>query len=193
MLNLTTFSRAVLLLMLGGTVSLGAQAQRPAVSNSASASAADSSYPEKAYLSPERYTNEYFDFTFELPPDAHLRPQALPASRNGNIQVLELDGPPPADAEISITAIPTASGNKQDAKAYLREELDQELYRGVEELRGLTKANFANHQFYLFETRRGIDQHVLLATTIGDYILQVVVGSHDEKTVKRLETSVEHL
>ena len=72
-------------------------------------------------------------------------------------------------------------------------ELDQELYRGVEELRGLTKANFANHQFYLFETRRGIDQHVLLATTIGDYILQVMVGSHDEKTVKRLETSVEHL
>ena len=118
---------------------------------------------------------------------------ALPASRNGNIQILELAGPPPADAEIVITAIPTASGNKQDAKTYLRESLDQELYRGVEELRGLSKANFAQHQFYLFETRRGIEQHVILATTIGDYILEVMVAAHDEKTVKRLETAVEHL
>jgi hypothetical protein len=193
MWNPTTFCRAVFLLLLGGAVSLAAQAQHPAVSNSASAQAADSSYPEKAYLSPERYTNEYFDFTFELPPDAHLRPQALPASRNGNIQVLELAGPPPADAEVSIMAIPTATGNKQDAKTYLRESLDQELYRGVEELRGLSKANIAQHQFYLFETRRGIEQHMIMATTIGDYILQVMVGAHDEKMVKRLETSVQHL
>jgi hypothetical protein len=188
MLNPTTFCRAVFLFMLGGAVCLAAQAQRPA-----SPQAADSSYPEKAYLSPERYSNDYFDFTFEIPPDAHLRPQSLPASRNGNIQVLELAGPPPADAEISITAIPTATGNKQDAKTYLRESLDQELYRGVEELRGLSKANFAQHQFFLFETRRGIEQHMIMATTIGDYILQVMVAAHDEKVVKRLETSVEHL
>lgn len=193
MWNPTTFCRAVFLLILGGAVCLAAQAQRPAVSNSPPAQADDSSYPEKAYLSPERYTNQYFDFTFELPPDAHLRPQALPASRNGNIQVLELAGPPPADAEISITAIPTATGNKQDAKAYLRESLDQELYRGVEELRGLSKANVAQHQFFLYETRRGIEQHMIMATTVGDYILQVMVAAHEEKTVKRLETSVEHL
>ena len=188
MLNPTRLFRAVFLLMLGGAVCLAAQSKP-----TAPAKADDSSYPEKAYLSPERYTNEYFDFSFELPPDAHLRPQALPASRNGNIQVLELGGPPPADAEISITAVPTASGNKQDAKAYLRESLDQELYRGVEELRGLSKANIAQHQFFLFETRRGIEQHLIMATTIGDYILQVMVAAHDDKMVKRLETSVEHL
>lgn len=193
MLKPTTFCRTVFLLMLGAAVCLAAQAQQAAVGNSTSPQAADSSYPEKAYLSPERYTNDYFDFSFELPPDAHLRPQALPASRNGNIQVLELAGPPPADAEISITAIPTATGNKQDAKAYLRESLDQELYRGVEELRGLSKSNVAQHQFYLFETRRGIEQHMVMATTIGDYILEVMVAAHDEKMVKRLETSVEHL
>lgn len=193
MLNPTTFCKAVFLFMLGGAVSLVAQSQRPAVNNSSSPQATDSSYPEKAYLSPERYTNEYFDLTFELPPDAHLRPQALPASRNGNIQVLELAGPPPADAEISITAIPSATGNKQDAKTYLRQSLDQELYRGVEELRGLSKANVAQHQFYLFETRRGIEQHMVMATTIGDYILLVMVAGHDEKVVKRLETSVQRL
>ncbi len=72
-------------------------------------------------------------------------------------------------------------------KTYLRESLDQELYRGVEELRGLSKANFAQHQFFLFETRRGIEQHLIMATTIGDYILEVMVAGHDEKTVKRLE------
>ncbi len=193
MFNLSRIGRATAALVLSAAASLAGQSQTAVQPATSPAPAIDSSYPEQSFLSPSRYTNQYFGFTFEIPDDAHLRPVPVPASRNGNILVLELDGPPPADAEISITAIPTASGNKQDAKAYLREELDQELYRGVEELRGLTKANFANHQFYLFETRRGIDQHVLLATTIGDYILQVMVGSHDEKTVKRLETSVEHL
>ncbi len=183
--------KAALFLVLCGAVSVAAQSSTPA--SAASSQADDSIYPEKAYLSPDRYTNEYFHITFELPPDGHLLPQSLPTSRNGNIQVLELSGPPPADAEISITAIPTASGSKQDAKTYLRAELDQELYRGVEELRGLSKANIAQHQFFLYETRRGIDQHMVLATTIGDYILEVIVSSHDEKTVKRLETAVQHL
>ena len=91
---------------------------------------------------------------------------AEPAARDGSIPLLELGGPPPADAEISISAIPTAgNSNKQDAKAFLRYALDQELYRGVEELRGLSKASIAGHQFFLFETRRGIEQHVVLATT----------------------------
>lgn len=191
MWNSTTFYRAVILLMLGGALSLAAQSSAPALQPVAPTP--DSTYPEKAHLSPDRYTNEYFDFSFQIPADARLRPISLPASRNGNIQILELGGPPPADAEISIAAIPMASGNKQSAKTYLRESLDQELYRGVEELRGLSKANFAQHQFFLFETRRGIEQHVILATTIGDYILEIVVSAHDEKMVKRLETAVEHM
>jgi hypothetical protein len=192
MFNLTRIFGVLIALLLGGAAPLVGQTQSAAPTTLPAAST-DSSYPEQGYLSPSRYTNQYFGFTFELPVETHLRPTSLPASRNGNIQLLELDGPPPADAEVFISAIPTASGNKLDAKAYLRQTLDQELYRGVEELRGLTKASFANHQFYLFETRMGIEQHVLLATTIGDYILQVVVAAHDEKTVKRLEASIEHL
>jgi hypothetical protein len=192
MFNLTRIFGALIALLLGGAAPLVGQTQSAAPAAPLPAST-DSSYPEQGYLSPSRYTNQYFGFTFELPVDTHLRPTPLPASRNGSIQILELDGPPPADAEVFISAIPTASGNKLDAKTYLRQTLDQELYRGVEELRGLTKASFASHQFYLFETRMGIEQHVLLATTIGDYILQVVVAGHDEKTVKRLETSFEHL
>jgi hypothetical protein len=192
MFNLTRIFGVLIALLLGGAAPLVGQTQSTAPAAKSPAST-DSSYPEQGYWSPSRYTNQYFGFTFELPVETHLRPTPLPASRNGSIQILELDGPPPADAEVFISAIPTASGNKLDAKTYLRQTLDQELYRGVEELRGLTKASFANHQFYLFETRMGIEQHVLLATTIGDYILQVVVAAHDEKTVKRLETSVEHL
>jgi hypothetical protein len=193
MVNPIRICWAIVALVLGGAAFLAGQTQNAAPAAKSAVPAADSSYPEQGYLSPSRYTNQYFNFTFEIPSDVHLRPTLLPASRNGNIQILELAGPPPADGEIFITAIPTASGNKLDAKAYLREALNQELYRGVEELRGLTKASFANHQFYLFETRMGIEQHVLLATTIGDYILQVTVAAHDEKTVKRLETSFEHL
>ena len=101
MLNPTTFCRAVFLFMLGGAVSLAAQAQRLLPSTKLSASCRFQLSRESVPFA-QRYTNEYFDFAFELPPDAHLRPQALPASRNGNIQVLELAGPPPADAEISI-------------------------------------------------------------------------------------------
>ena len=117
-----------------------------------------------------------------------------PGARDGSIQLLELGGPPPIDAEISISAIPTAgNSNKQDAKAFLRYALDQELYRGVEELRGLSKASIAGHQFFLFETRRGIEQHVVLATTLGDYILRVALAAHDEKMVHRLEASFDRV
>ncbi len=34
---------------------------------------------------------------------------------------------------------------------------------------------------------------MLLATTSGEYVLRFFVAAHDEKTIKRLETSVEHL
>ncbi len=161
----------------------------PAVPKSAVSNA---SYPEQGYLSASRYVNQYFGFSFDLPPDA-LRPVAEPVAHDGSYQLLKLVGPPPADAVISIAAIPTSSGKNQDAKTYLRGALDEELYRGVEELRGLSKANLAGHQFYLFETRRGIDQHVLLATTSGDYIVRVLLAAHDDKTVKRLESCFEHL
>jgi hypothetical protein len=74
----------------------------------------------------------------------------------------------------------------------LRQLLDQELYRGVEELHGLSKARFGGREFFYFETRRGIEQHMLLALTTGDYVLRIVVAAHDEKTVKQLETAVQH-
>ena len=75
----------------------------------------------------------------------------------------------------------------------MRYALDQELYRGVEELRGLSKASIAGHQFFLFETRRGIEQHVVLATLLGDYILRVVLAAHDEKMVHKLEASFDRV
>jgi len=168
--------------------SLAAQSVPPA-----SARAATEGYPEQAYLSESRYANAYFGFSFELPPDAHLHAQAVPAARDGSVPLLELMGPAPADAEVAIAAIPTAGGKADDAKLLLRQALDQELYRGVEELRGLSKASFSGHQFYLFETRRGVEQHMLLATTMGEYIVRVVLAAHDEKVVKRLETSFEHV
>lgn len=155
--------------------------------------AGDSGYPEQAYLSSSRYVNQYFGFSFDFPADARLAPQPEPASRDGSIPLLDLAGPPPADAEIAIAAIPTGGVKGNDAKLFLREALDQELYRGVEELHGLSRASLSGHQFYYFETRRGIEQHMLLATTSGEYVLRIVVAAHDENTVKKLETSVEHV
>lgn len=163
-------------------------------SSSAAVSATpQSSYPEQAYLSASRYVSQYFDFSLNLPRELRLQPIPQAAARDGSIQLLELGGPPPLDAEISISAIPTASGKNQDAKTLLRYALDQELYRGVEELRGLSKTSFAGHEFYVFETRRGIEQHFLLATTSGDYILRILLAAHDDKTLKQLESSFEHV
>ncbi len=181
---------ALFCFVFSGVISLTAQTSSsaaPAVATS------QSSYPEQAYLSASRYVSQYFDFSFSLPRDLRLQPIPQAAARDGSIQLLELGGPPPLDAEISICAIPTAGGKNQDAKALLRYALDQELYRGVEELRGLSKTSIAGHEFYLFETRRGIEQHYLLATTSGDYILRIFLAAHDDKTVRQLESSFEHV
>jgi hypothetical protein len=171
-------------------ISLAAQTSSSAVP---AAATSQSSYPEQAYLSASRYVSQYFDFSLNLPRELRLQPIPQAAARDGSIQLLELGGPPPLDAEISICAIPTAGGKNQDAKTLLRYALDQELYRGVEELRGLSKASFAGHEVYLFETRRGIEQHFLLATMSGDYILRIFLAAHDDKTVKQLESSFEHM
>jgi hypothetical protein len=150
-------------------------------------------FPEQAYVSPTRYVNAYFGFSFELPPEARLSPVSQQASRDGNIPLLNLQGPPPADAVVLITAVPIATGKGDDAKVLLRQDLDQELYRGVEEIHGLSKTSLSGHQFYFFETRRGIEQHMLLAFTMGDYIVRVVLAAHDEKLLKRMEDAFRHI
>lgn len=184
---------ALLASVLSGSLWLWAQTSASPSAKPPSAEATDA-YPEQGYLSASHYLNQYFDFAFDLPPEAHLQPIPQAASRDGSLQVLELGGPPPADAEIAITAVPLASeGRNQDAKSFLRFALDQELFTGVEELRGLSKAELSGHQFYLFETRRGVEQHMLLATTLDGYIVRVVLASHDERMLKQLESSFQHI
>ncbi len=122
-----------------------------------------------------------------------MRPIPQSASRDGSLQLLELAGRPPADTEIAIAAIPVGTGNNQDAKAFLRYALDQELLRGVEELRPLSKIELSGHQFYFFETRHGVEQHMLLATTLDGYIVRIVLAAHDEKILKQMESSFQHV
>lgn len=156
-------------------------------------SSAEPRYPEQAYLSPTRYTNEFFGFSFDLPADAHLAPIPEPVAAEGRIQLLQLGGPAPGDATISIAAFPPAGKNAPDAKATLRKALDQELFRGVEELRGLSKTALAGHQFYFYETRRGIDQHMLAAADLAGYLVLVQLGAHNESMVKELESSFQRI
>jgi hypothetical protein len=179
--------------VLAGSLCVSAQAPSSTPSVSASAEFQGSSYPEQGYLSASQYLNQYFDFAFDLPPGAHLQPIPQSASRDGSLQLLELGGPPPVDAEISIVAVPITAGNNQDAKAFLRYALDQELLRGVEEPRPLSKIELSGHLFYFFETRRGVEQHMLLATTVDGYILRVVLAAHDDKMLKQLESSFQHV
>ncbi len=157
------------------------------------AASAEQHYPEEAFLSPTRYTNGFFGFSFELPADAHLEPIPEPVAPDGRIQLLKLGGPSPADAVVSIVAFRPQSQPAQEAKALLRRALDQELFRGVEELRALSRTILAGHQFYFYETRRGIDQHMLAAANLNGYVVLVELGAHNEKMVKELESCFQHV
>jgi hypothetical protein len=150
-------------------------------------------YPDQGYLSATRYTNRYFGFAFDLPADVRLEPVPQPVARDGRIQMLQLAGPPPAYAVVSIVALPLRAKTAPDAKAILRKALEQELFYGVEELHALSKTTLAGHLFYFYETRRGADQHMALATSLDGYAVLAVLAANNEKTVKELETSFQHL
>jgi hypothetical protein len=178
---------AVLGCFLSCPLFLSGQMSSSAPVSTTSAAPAEQPYPEQAFLSPTRYTNGFFGFSFELPADAHLDPIPAPVAPDGRIQLLKLGGPPPADAAISIVAFGPHSQPAQEAKALLRKALDQELFRGVEELRALSKTMLAGRQFYFYETRRGSDQHMLAAANLNGYVVVVELGAHNEKMVKELE------
>ncbi len=164
-----------------------------AVPASSAPAAAQEVYPDQGYLSPTRYVNRYFGFAFELPADLRLEPIPQPVARDSRIQILQLGGPPPAYAFVSIFALPLRAKPSTDAKVVLRKALDQELFYGVEELHGLSKTMLDGHQFYFYETRRGADQHMALATNLEGHVVVVKVGANNEKAVKELESSFQHV
>jgi len=168
---------------------LSGQAAQPPAKLPAASSVSEDHYPDQGFLSSSRYTNRYFGFAFDLPPEAGLEPIPLHAATDSRIQLLQLAGPPSADAAISVAAFPVAGKNGPDAKTRLRHDLDQELFVGVEELHGLTKTTIAGHQFYTYETRRGIEQHVAMAINLDNYVVVFFLGSHNEKILRQLESS----
>ena len=149
--------------------------------------------PEDAFLSITRYTNSYFGFEFEFPAEAQLSPVPMPATRDRRIQLLEMIGPAPQHAAVSIFAYEYKGKNWTDAKGILRKELDQDLYTGVEELHGLSKTTIDGRQFYYFETRKGVEQHELLATELNGYVLLVVLEANDPQMVKSLAAAFNRL
>ncbi len=149
--------------------------------------------PENAYLSATRYTNVYFGFEFDLPAEARLAPVPMPATHDRRIQLLTLVGPSPQHAGISLFAYEYKGKNWTDAKGILRHELDQDLYTGVEELHGLSKSTIDGHQFYYFETRKGVAQHEELATDLNGYVLLVVLEANDAQMVKLLASAFSRL
>ena len=168
-----------------------AQAQSPNTPSPASAvqSAIAGDDPEDAFLSSTRYTNAYFGFEFDLPREAQLKPIPTPASSDRRIQLLQLVGPAPQYAGIAISAFEYKGKNWTDAKGILRRQLDQDLYTGVEEIHGMAKTTIDGHQFFYFETRKGVEQHVELATELNGYVLLVVLGANDQQTVKALNSA----
>lgn len=187
-MKLTGVFSALLGSVLSCTLLLGGQE----LPNASTPAASQGLYPEQAYLSSTHYANRYFGFVFDLPPDAQLEPVPQPAAGDSRIQMLQLGGPPPAYAAVSIFALPMRA-RTTDAKLVLHKALDQEILYGVEQLHGFSKTTLAGHQFYFYETRRGADQHMMLACNLDGYIVIARLGANNDKTVKELESSFQHI
>jgi len=179
---------ALLLSVLSCPVLLSAQGPPTALTPAA----AQEIYPDQGYLSATRYASRFFGFVFDLPPDARLEPVPQPVARDGRIQMLQLAGPPPTYAMVSIVAF-SLRAKSLDAKVILQKALEQERFHGAEQLRGLSKATVAGHLFYFYETRRGADQHMELASSLEGYVLVVTLAATNETTVKELESCFLHV
>ena len=142
--------------------------------------------PEDAYLCPNRYVNAFFGFEFVFPAGANLKPVPQPATIENKIQLLELAGSPPLHAGVSISAYEYKNKNYSDAKTRLRRQLDQELFYGVQELHGMSKTNVGGRPFFYYETRRGVDQHVVLAGEMNGHVLSVDLSARDPQMVHDL-------
>ena len=179
----------VVLICVLGCASAIAQSPNTSLNSSTAQSPTSEHDPEDAFLSPTHYTNVYFGFEFDFPPEARLKPIPTPATMDRRIRLLEVLGPAPQHAGISISAYEYKGKNWTDAKGILRRQLDQDLFVGVEELHGLSKTTIDGHQFYYFETRKGVEQHVELATESNGYVLLVVLEANDPQTVKMLNAA----
>jgi len=60
--------------------------------------------PEDAFLSTTGYTNAYFGFEFDFPPEARLKPVPMPATADRRTQLLQMLGPAPQHAGVLIFA-----------------------------------------------------------------------------------------
>ena len=163
-----------------------ASAQSAAGSSSPTLASEFGSDPEDAYVTSTRYTNAYFGFSLDPPAAAGLKLVPQPASMDRRIQLLEMAGAAPERAGITLDAFEYKNKNYTDAKTMLRNRLDQELFVGVEELHGIGKTTVGGRPFYYYETRRGIDQHVVLAAEMDGYVLSANLQARDPKMVREL-------
>lgn len=159
---------------------------QPAPATPEASASAFGTDPEDAYLSPSRYTNAYFGFAFDFPDAASLKVVPMPASMDRRIQLLEMAGPTAEHGGITLSAYECKTKNYSDAKTLLRNQLDQELFVGVEELHGIGKTSVGGRPFFYYETRRGIDQHIVLAGEMNGYVLMADLRARDPKIVHDL-------
>lgn len=142
--------------------------------------------PEDAYLSPTRYTSAYFGFSFDFPDGLSLRPVPQPGALDRRIQLLELIGPAANRVVVSISAYEHKNKNYTDAKSLLRRELDQEVFSGIEQVHGVSKTAVGDRPFYYFESRKGQEQHIVLAAEMNGYVVQVDFRSRNVDVLHQL-------
>jgi len=184
--------RVILTVIFCCSVALGCAVAADQPNSPSTAAQASARYPDQGYLSNYRYINAFFGFSVDLPPDAALRPIPSANPTDGSIALLETLGSSPHRSILAISALP-APDKRPDARLLLRRELDDELTIGVEELHGLSKTSIAGHQFYFFETRRGIDQHAIYATDLDGYVLRFVTAGRDPKVLQQLQAALAHM
>lgn len=186
-------AKFIVLICLLSYLRVGVHAQTPVSPSTLPQPPASEADPEDAFLSSTKYTNIFFGFEFGFPPQAGLKPIPTTSPLDRRTELLEMLGPAPQHALVSICAFEYKGKNWTDAKGILRRDLDQELFTGVEELHGLSKATIDGHQFYYFETRKALAQHVELATELNGYVVLALLQATDPKMVKDLTSAFYHV
>ena len=180
-------SRAVLVLVticgVGAALSLG---QAPPAATSPVPGETFGQSPEDAYLSPSRYTNAYFGFQLDFPEGLGLRAVPMPAALNRRIQLLDAASRGGKFAAVTLSAYEYRNKNYTDAKSLLRQQLDQELLYGVDQVHGVAKTTCGNRPFFYYEVRKGTEQHVMFAGELTGYVLTADLRARDVEVLHRL-------
>lgn len=142
--------------------------------------------PESGFLSPTKYTNEFFGFSLPLPQEPVLNEQTLSLTRgNREHLLLSFHSPNRGLVSFTITATEIPGAKDKDARR-TAESVDRSKPKSVL----IGGKSFWTNETVLTPKRAQMGTVVYAATLYG-YVLEFKISSFDADTLTKLKQSVE--